>query len=328
MAPTYAVFATAALFSVIAACAAYAVGVNGKQRFLKNYRAPSDYEAHIAFAMEYAQRSHEANDVVFLGDSTCLTGLDPVAFQQSSGLRAYNLSSMGVLGIDGLTVMLKHYLEHHPKPRMVVLCPHPWALSMPPVQLGAEDVREGYFRTYDPSSLLATPLTSAARIRLGFWKAYGFAIGGAGRFASTPIPHRNGETFASLGAKVKSRRGFWEQPGVLKKDQVAVDDLPLPVLVDVKEQVRALLRFASGRSVVTLIRLTPVSPGSASGSFAAIHGWLGEVAAMEPGVLVSVPDILHYAAIEFGEVRHLNAAGARRFTTFVAAEVTTKLGAR
>ncbi len=39
-------------------------------------------------------RSNEINDVIFLGDSTCHDGIDPVLFERNlSQLRAYNLGS-------------------------------------------------------------------------------------------------------------------------------------------------------------------------------------------------------------------------------------------
>src|SRR5271163_1677887 len=48
--------------------------VDSDVRFLDPLRAPTLDEASIALAGEYATRSHEANDVVFLGDSACRQG--------------------------------------------------------------------------------------------------------------------------------------------------------------------------------------------------------------------------------------------------------------
>jgi hypothetical protein len=331
VAPTLTVMAAAAIMALVVGGAAYGVGAHGEGQFLKNYRPPSDYEAHIALAMRYAQTSTEANDVIFLGDSTCLTGIDPVVFDKLTGLRAYNLSSVGILGIDGLVVMFKKYLEHHPKPRMVVLCPHPWALGVPPAATGPEDIRLEFFRVYDPVSAQAVAAYPGVTslVRRGFWNLFGLATGGARRYARYPMPRRNGDTLESLGAKVAARRGYWEHPGALAsgRRRPGSED-PFPVLATVKAASEALVRVASDNGVTTMVRLTPALPGSASEHFDAIRVWLNGLETTRSTVLVSRPEVLEYDSSDFGEVYHLNGRGAERFTTFVARDVARKLGPR
>ena len=71
----------------------YFIGKHHDDRrlFLRNYRAPSDFEAFSFIAMSYAAESHEDNDVVFVGDSAVRADLDTRQFEQQTGLKAYNL---------------------------------------------------------------------------------------------------------------------------------------------------------------------------------------------------------------------------------------------
>jgi hypothetical protein len=238
---------------------------------------------------------------------------------------------VGILGIDGLVVMFKKYLEHHPTPRVAVLCPHPWALGVPPSATGPEDIRLEFFRAYDPVSAQAVAAYPGVTslVRRGFWNLFGLATGGARRYATYPMPRRNGDTLESLGAKIAARRGYWEHPGALASDRRRPGSGdPFPVLATVKEATEALVRVASDHGVNTMVRLTPVLPGSASEHFDAIRVWLSGLETTRPTVLVSRPEVLQYDSPEFGETYHMNGRGAERFTTFVAREVANKLGAR
>ena len=80
----------------------------------------------------------EANDVVFIGDSTCLCDAAQTRlFQQKTGRSAYNLGTVGVIGIDGYPHYPgAAYLQHHPKPKMLILCVTPKSIALPTVVLG------------------------------------------------------------------------------------------------------------------------------------------------------------------------------------------------
>jgi hypothetical protein len=120
--------ASCALVMPLLLCASFCgLGANyqGQLGLLEPYRAPTIDEATAVIPIEYAIDEHEPNDVVFVGDSTCRTGLDPRLFQKLSGLTAYNLGSSGRLSIWGQFATLTAYLAHHPAPRAVVLCMSP-----------------------------------------------------------------------------------------------------------------------------------------------------------------------------------------------------------
>jgi hypothetical protein len=107
-------------------------------------------ESVVIAAMDYAISSTEANDVIAVGDSTCLFGFMPEVFTKRTGLRAHNLGLVGPLGVSAYRVCLERYLDHHPKPKLILLCvaPAPTGLSIPhggPY----EAMREQFFACYE-----------------------------------------------------------------------------------------------------------------------------------------------------------------------------------
>src|SRR5580693_4556673 len=59
--------------------------------FLDPSRAPTIDETMISCPVEYALHSAEANDVVFVGGSSCRCGIDPALLP---GLSSFNLGSI------------------------------------------------------------------------------------------------------------------------------------------------------------------------------------------------------------------------------------------
>lgn len=96
----------------------YFVGRNtpAELRFLEPRRAPTMDEAIITYPVEYSLRSQEKNDAIFVGDSTCRSGIDPAEFERLTGLRAYNLGSQGKAGPMAYTLTAMAYLSKHPAP--------------------------------------------------------------------------------------------------------------------------------------------------------------------------------------------------------------------
>ena len=44
------------------------------------------WKSRLSYMMDYVLNSHEANDVIFLGGSGCLMGIDPRQFDRETGL--------------------------------------------------------------------------------------------------------------------------------------------------------------------------------------------------------------------------------------------------
>ncbi len=79
------VLAVTALSIVILGAVAYRVraGVDRELRFFQRGVPPTSDEAIAVCPVEYALRTTDKNDVIFLGDSTCHTGADPRVFERN-----------------------------------------------------------------------------------------------------------------------------------------------------------------------------------------------------------------------------------------------------
>ena len=93
-----------------------------RRTFLRNYQTPTDAEAFLSIPAQYALTSTEHNEILFIGSSMCAQGIQTRRFEKRTGTRAYNLGMFGLVGIEGYLAVLQRYLEHHPSPRVIVLC--------------------------------------------------------------------------------------------------------------------------------------------------------------------------------------------------------------
>src|SRR5262249_40039011 len=126
-------------------------------RFLLTGIAPDIDEASALCPVEYALRTKDANDVVFLGDSTCRTGVDPARFERLTGLTGYNLGSLRGIGAAGFVITAKAYLLHHPKPRALVLCVTPTCFEIESGTLGGP-LSKQFVSNYGPEVAEGVPL--------------------------------------------------------------------------------------------------------------------------------------------------------------------------
>ena len=62
----------------------------------------------------------EHNDVVYLGDSTTLESVNPAVIDEQLGIQSYNLATGGQSAVES-EVVLREYLAHNERPRLVVL---------------------------------------------------------------------------------------------------------------------------------------------------------------------------------------------------------------
>ena len=120
IAPTLVILGIMAASALILLPPMYYVGKRSDDEriFLRNYRAPNEYEAWTSFCMDYAIKSDEPNDVIFVGDSTLRYDLQTIQFKRETGLKAYNLGNVGLIAVSGFTQVIASYLSsRHPKPR-------------------------------------------------------------------------------------------------------------------------------------------------------------------------------------------------------------------
>jgi hypothetical protein len=298
--------------------------------FLRNYRAPNEYEAFTSYAINYAAESDENNDVIFGGDSSLRYDVRTSQFEQETGLRAYNLGSVGLVAIKGYTQIFSAYLSsRHPKPRMIVFCILPTALNLVDEPFRSQEERDIKGRLlwcFGPGTEELRPHNSLLyHIRVGFKYTYGRLAGGFDRFASEPIPLKNGATYRSLQQEITKMRGVSKGPegpmiagnGVRALDTFTISD-------QFRIELSELIRLIADHGIPLLIRLTPVAGATVEHS-PTLRAWAEDLESKHPNVVVGRPEVLCYDSGLFFDTNHLGPTGAGKFTSFVGKEVQNVL---
>jgi hypothetical protein len=304
--------------------------------FFDPFRAPTRDEAVVVYPAEYALKSTEYNDVLFLGDSTCRCSVDPAVFQRASGLSAYNLGSMGALGMDGYQLILQIYLRHHPKPRAVVLAVTPDDFDVE--VSGNPGTWAHLFRwSYAPDQEAALRLPRDVE-SVKYFAQRGVQIGRAcwaRPFAERGFDPREAFLVGSekyiyftLQDKIRQSRGYWALTG---KHWVTGTDAPNKPTVTVAKQwnpgVRELSRVADASGILLFIRLVPMVD-TVTTDYEPVRNWLHNLQHDDPGLIVIRPEILLYNPDLCWDYQHLNAAGVEKFSQSLAKDVTSVLSQR
>jgi hypothetical protein len=301
--------------------------------FLDPFRAPTRDEAMIVYPAEYARNSTEYNDVIFLGDSTCRCSIDPAVFHRASGLSAYNLGSMGALGANGFQLILEIYLEHHPKPKAIVL-----AVSPDDLDLEASDepgalshhLRWSYGFGRGSSPRLPENLEAAlffARRGMQVARAYWKNFDRVRRFdpRTEYLVEGGRDTYLTLQQKVLQTRGYWSLSG--KHFGGGTDGPNKPTVSVAKSWQSGSRKFsalAESQGIPFILRMVPVVD-SLKTDYAGVRDFLSDFERASPEVTVPRPQILLYDVELCWDYQHLNAAGVRKFSETLAEDVTAVL---
>ena len=315
IAPTLVISGIMAATALILLPPMYFVGKRDDDRriFLRNYRAPNEFEAFSSYPMDYARESDEANDVIFVGDSSLRYDLQAPQFERESGLRAYNLSSVGLLAIGGFTPVVEAYLHsRHPRPRLIVLGILPAALAggdtelLQPRGAGRQGplplvLRAGHGRpAAAPVVLVSRPRRLQVHVRL---PGRGFR-----RFADEPIPFRRPSTYRSFRQEILGRRGSsagGQRPWAAGRvgDPASTLD-PFTISDQARVELDALIRLAADRDIPVLVRLTPYS-GDAAEHSPTLRAWAEDLESRHSNAIVGRPELLLYDLDLFFDEAHL-----------------------
>jgi hypothetical protein len=322
--PAIAVLAiSAATFGTLSALA-YSTGrrLKTELRFLDPRRAPTSDEARISIPIEYSLHSQEANDIVFLGDSTCANVVDPLLFQRLSGLRAWNLGSLRGIDPRGMLVTIKAYLSHHPKPRAVVLCVTPFCFEVDAGVAGIE-LSDHFVESYGPEVDGVFPIVDCMiyfikRGAVSVWESQG-----SRDVFSEPLDGVGQDTYRTYQAKMHETRGFLEitrkgfHPGPMDRPGP-----PQLIHSDWDEGVRAIAQACNDVGVRLLIVFSPIARDVANArDFTPLEGWARDIESSCPNVAVARPTLLVYESQFMYDDIHSNAAGAEKFMPLVAKDV-------
>jgi hypothetical protein len=327
--PALFVLGTGAATVLLCGVLAYSIGVHveNQRQFLPNYRPANVVEAQVEITMRYACNSSEANDVLLLGDSAMRCGLDTPLFESLTGTRAYNLATAAAMGVDGNELVLRKYLEHHPKPRVVVFGAYPWCIAWATDKLSPleHEVRDAFFWTYLPYDEANRPRHAAPLeyyASQGVRNLYGFVTGGAMKYsndAGAGYP----KTFNSLSAAINARRGHWQLTGEMVQDEAP------PAIPEVSSAKRDALvhlaDFCASEGISMLICTTPL-PDALHPDLAELSGFFQEITKKSPAARIHEPMFIRFSAEKFFDSAHCNAAGAADFTRIIADSCQSMLG--
>ena len=318
----------------------YCIGRNTESelRFLEPRRAPTVDEAAIAYPIEYALRSNERNDVIFLGDSTCRCGIDPVEFERLSGLHAYNLGSQGRAGPTAFVLTLKAYLSNHPSPKVVVfsLSPLVWDLTDAWHDGG---MQRRFLANYGPEVPGVVPWNESwpyfvKRGSLTALASPSTWIRGRGEdVRDLPLHGLESYTYRSLERTTRELRGFSRLPGLhFAKIRNAGDielkqrGKPVTVQKDWDVGVRSIADTCRRLAIPLVMRFSPM-PKQCSGmrDFSPIERWADDLERSSPQVTVGRPTLLWYDFDLCWDPYHLNKLGVEKYTPVLAAVVRAAL---
>lgn len=89
------------------------------ERFYSAVAQPTQAQSVIQWQMTRLA-TIDPPELVIMGDSSALTGVDPAIVQERTGLRTENLATILTLGIEGQVQMLETLIQTHGPPRMVL----------------------------------------------------------------------------------------------------------------------------------------------------------------------------------------------------------------
>jgi hypothetical protein len=310
----------------------YVVGRNTESdlRFFEPRRPPTLDEIIIASPIEYALHSDERNDVIFLGDSTCFSGVDPKRFEQLTHLRAYNLGSQGSIGALGFLITGKAYLSRHPRPQAVVLCVTPIAFEGSIHEISermGSTFQNRFEANYGPEVPgLVPPIQSITyfikRGALATWAATATCFDGRRADVRDMLVAR-GLSYRMYHREIHDLRGYGRSPAVHGKT-TDMEGLGRPVQIEPEwdHSVRLLAETCREMGIPLLIRFTPMASDYAHlKDYSPVERWAYELEASCPGVTVGRPILLWFDPSVCFDFMHLNDAGVSAYMPVLAQAV-------
>ncbi len=306
-------------------------GLNRESRFFQKGERPTADDAIAVFPVEYALGTTDKNDVIFLGDSTCHTGIDPRIFERTTGLVGYNLGSLRGVGATGFVITLKAYLLHHPKPRAVVLCVSPTCFEDESARIGGP-LPKTFVTNYGPEvAEVVSPFERVSYFcKRGMWSVWqpAFVDRVHGQdIRDVPLRGiKQEETYHTLQRKTLDGRGFFGLPGSHGPPKGVPGGSDVVIRDEWRTGVRRLAQICEEAGIAFVIKFAPVSDEVAHArNFGPLETLAGELESTYPHTTVARPIVSSYDASLMWDSLHLNAAGVEKFQASIAKDVQAAL---
>ncbi len=293
------------------------------ERFYPPTRQPSAGESIINWQLERVLRTPA--ELVLIGDSSALYGLDPAVFGQATGLRAQNFGMQGGLGIQGAADTLATYIAHHGPPTAVVFHMGTLIHTVP----GAFDAAEisPAFQEWIGAASTHWPLPLPSLE----WRALARALADGRHYSA---------------AYTEAARGPWDSDSVIRDwldthDGFYVDRLPrhdwdaVPYLKpelqpEAEAGLRSLFELSAEHDVALFVAHNPI-PGryesaASHAHFRRLEERIVAISEGFPAVHVLTPFDRFFPTEAFSNYEHLSPIGAEHNSTQLGRVVARSLG--
>lgn len=142
---------------------AYSLPVTNKSEltFAPADRIPNIEESIVQAKLDFIAQDNQQIDLLLLGDSSGLMGVDSKSLTQQTKLKTYNLCTIGWIGVEGHVILLQEFIAQHGAPSAVVYHFSPSAMSLTDTQLR----RFGYISRLKQSLSLEEPTFSLPSLK-------------------------------------------------------------------------------------------------------------------------------------------------------------------
>ena len=285
--------------------------------YVPTFRVPLFTESVIEAHMDYALNSNEYNDVIFLGASAALTGIVTNSFEEATGLRAYNLGNVVVIGPDGHLEIFRAYLKGHPKPELLVY-------TVYPRDLGYESstdahVRDRFVQAYGQvlQAREARPVQDPTFFfSVGFWRLQELVKNGTTHPFDVPRgllpPHRE------VAQLLAESRGYQQYPQGYVLDLEYLDDIRgVPVSDWYDASFREMAELARHNDIGLMVWIMPIPVPINPVGDDLVTAWANEFMSAFPEVRIEGLPLQQYDLDLWANASHLNRSGAELFTSTV-----------
>ena len=127
---------------VVIECVAYVsqLPVEPHRAFAPSDQIPNLEESIVQAKLDFIDEDKQKVDLVVLGDSSGLMGVDATLLAKQTGLSTYNLCTIGWLGVEGHVMLLREFMAKHGVPAVVVYHFAPSTMSITEKRL--EEVKD------------------------------------------------------------------------------------------------------------------------------------------------------------------------------------------
>jgi hypothetical protein len=311
------------------------------ERFLRLSTPPDGSEAVAAIPMEYALSSSEYNDVIFVGDSAPLYGIDPRYFDELTGLKTYSLASFRPVSVNGFVITVQAYLARHPAPRLVVLCVSP---EVPGETDGERVFAKRFVRVYGKQIAGKNPAVNEIVRSIVDEDGYDVLIKRGVSILQDDVAYRlqstgrdvrdelivgsDGKTYNTFSKRLADNRGYIGPTELHGQPNHPVNrGVRFAIRPEWERAVRALLSLTDRAGVRLAIRFAPARTDASEENFDGVVSGMLRLRHECPRISID-PTIRYYDPKLCFDLWHLNTLGAQKYTRHLADDLTSLLGKR